>query len=96
VVGPNADSGGTGGGRTVSVVVAVEGDDRVAELARMLAGRDTGTAREHAAELLRDATAGKVVVDPARGKTGGVAPTRGRGSVADPAKTGPKRRTVHS
>jgi DNA repair protein RecN (Recombination protein N) len=39
--------------RTVSRVAAVEGDDRVAELSRMLSGRpDSVTAREHAAELL--------------------------------------------
>ena len=36
----------------------VTGDDRVAELARMLAGSDTATAREHAAELLADAGRG--------------------------------------
>jgi DNA repair protein RecN (Recombination protein N) len=33
----------------------VTGDERVAELARMLAGSDTETARRHAAELLADA-----------------------------------------
>jgi hypothetical protein len=33
----------------------VTDEDRVAELARMLAGSDTATAREHAAELLADA-----------------------------------------
>ena len=61
-------------GRTVSEVVVVEGDDRVAELARMLAGRDTVTAREHAAELLRDAAAGSgngVGPEPKRGRRGG-------------------------
>jgi DNA repair protein RecN (Recombination protein N) len=61
-------------GRTVSEVVVVEGDDRVAELARMLAGRDTDTAREHAAELLRDASVGLgQIVDgaPRRGRRGG-------------------------
>jgi DNA repair protein RecN (Recombination protein N) len=35
-----------------SDVRAVEGSDRVAELARMLSGQDTAVAREHAAELL--------------------------------------------
>ena len=40
-----------------SAVTRVDGEDRLAELARMLAGRDTGAAREHAAELLADARA---------------------------------------
>ncbi len=44
------------GGVTRSDVRVVEGDLRVAELARMLAGRDSGTAREHAAELLSAAS----------------------------------------
>jgi DNA repair protein RecN (Recombination protein N) len=50
-------AGGTGG-VTASDVHLVDGDERVAELARMLAGSDTETAREHAAELLADARAG--------------------------------------
>jgi DNA repair protein RecN (Recombination protein N) len=33
----------------------VTGDDRIAELARMLAGSASSTALEHAAELLADA-----------------------------------------
>ncbi len=37
---------------TRSDIRAVSGDDRIAELARMLAGDDTPVAREHAAELL--------------------------------------------
>ncbi len=45
------------GGVTRSDVRLVSGDERVAELARMLSGRDSGTAREHAAELLAAATA---------------------------------------
>ena len=44
------------GGVTRSDVRVVEGEQRVAELARMLAGRDSGTAREHAAELLSAAS----------------------------------------
>jgi DNA repair protein RecN (Recombination protein N) len=44
------------GGVTRSDVRVVAGDERVAELARMLAGRDSGTAREHAAELLATAS----------------------------------------
>jgi DNA repair protein RecN (Recombination protein N) len=43
------------GGVTASDVRVVDGDERIAELARMLAGSDTATAREHAAELLADA-----------------------------------------
>ncbi len=45
-------AGGGDGGVTASDVRVVAGDDRIAELARMLAGSDTATAREHAAELL--------------------------------------------
>jgi len=40
---------------TTSDVRMVEGEDRVTELARMLAGSDSMTALEHAAELLADA-----------------------------------------
>ena len=47
----------TSAGVTASDVRTVEGDDRVAELARMLAGSSSDTAREHAAELLADAEA---------------------------------------
>jgi DNA repair protein RecN (Recombination protein N) len=47
-------------------VRVVDGEERVAELARMLAGSDTSTAREHAAELLADAAA-EVPETPAAG-----------------------------
>ncbi|MHB8329917.1 MAG: DNA repair protein RecN, partial [Acidimicrobiales bacterium] len=41
------------GQRTVASVMALTGDDRVVELARMLSGRpDSATARRHAEELL--------------------------------------------
>ncbi|WP_375482907.1 DNA repair protein RecN [uncultured Jatrophihabitans sp.] len=53
---PGAD-GGTSVGVTASDVRVVTDDERVLELARMLAGSDTATAREHAAELLADAAA---------------------------------------
>jgi DNA repair protein RecN (Recombination protein N) len=43
--------------RGVSAVRIVDGADRVAELVRMLAGSDTETARQHAAELLTSAAA---------------------------------------
>jgi DNA repair protein RecN (Recombination protein N) len=52
---------GAGGGVTASDVHVVDGDDRIAELARMLAGSDSATAREHAAELLADAATGRRV-----------------------------------
>jgi DNA repair protein RecN (Recombination protein N) len=42
----------TEGGRTRTRVTAVEGEERVGELARMLAGDDGPTARAHAEELL--------------------------------------------
>ncbi|MGJ3509277.1 DNA repair protein RecN [Enemella sp. A6] len=41
---------------TVSDVAEVTGDDRLAELARMLGGADSDAARAHAAELLAQAT----------------------------------------
>ncbi len=56
---------GRAGGVTASDVRVVDGDDRIAELARMLAGSDTPTAREHAAELLADAARGDRV-EPTR------------------------------
>jgi DNA repair protein RecN (Recombination protein N) len=42
---------------TRSDVRVIAGEQRVAELARMLSGRDSDTAREHAAELLASAAA---------------------------------------
>lgn len=45
----------SGAGVTASDVHAVTDADRVAELARMLAGSNSATAREHAAELLQTA-----------------------------------------
>ena len=45
------------GGVTASDVRSVEGEERIGELARMLAGTSSETAREHAAELLADAAA---------------------------------------
>jgi DNA repair protein RecN (Recombination protein N) len=45
-------------GRTVTRVAALDGDERVAELARMLAGDDGNAARSHARALLRDPAAG--------------------------------------
>ncbi len=45
------------GGVTASDVRIVTDEARIGELARMLAGSDTPTAREHAAELLADAAA---------------------------------------
>jgi DNA repair protein RecN (Recombination protein N) len=50
------ESGAQSAGVTRSDIRAVDGDDRIIELARMLAGADTPVAREHAAELLAAAT----------------------------------------
>jgi DNA repair protein RecN (Recombination protein N) len=51
-------------GRVVaSDVRVVDGEDRVAELARMLGGTDSGTAREHAAELLSSAEEERAAAD---------------------------------
>ena len=49
---PSADGAA---GVTASDVRVVDGADRITELARMLAGSDSSTALEHAAELLADA-----------------------------------------
>jgi DNA repair protein RecN (Recombination protein N) len=49
--------GDPAGGVTRSDIRQVQGKDRLAELARMLAGDDTAVAREHAAELLEAARA---------------------------------------
>jgi DNA repair protein RecN (Recombination protein N) len=43
---------GISGGRTVTTVEAVEGEQRVAEIARMLSGSDSDASRAHADELL--------------------------------------------
>jgi DNA repair protein RecN (Recombination protein N) len=53
-------TGETATGVTASDVRLVDGEGRIAELARMLAGSDTSTAREHAAELLADAASDAV------------------------------------
>jgi DNA repair protein RecN (Recombination protein N) len=45
------------GGRTVATVTPVGGETRLSELARMLGGVDSTTARRHAAELLEHAGA---------------------------------------
>ncbi len=52
---PAVGRGTQSGGVTASDVRVVTDDERVLELARMLAGSDTSTARDHAAELLADA-----------------------------------------
>lgn len=57
VVVDKPQAGTEDGGVTASDVRLVTDVDRVAELARMLAGSDTATAREHATELLADAAA---------------------------------------
>jgi DNA repair protein RecN (Recombination protein N) len=59
---------GSDGGVTASDVRVVTDDDRIAELARMLAGSDTATAREHAAELLADAATGIDARPPVRSR----------------------------
>ncbi len=76
---PGGDGAGPGeeGAVTVSGVEVLDGEERVGELARMLAGQeDSATARAHAAELLA------LAADAARdGHAGGAAgPGRGRRS----------------
>jgi DNA repair protein RecN (Recombination protein N) len=74
--------GGGTGGVTASDVRLVTEDERIAELARMLAGSDTATAREHAAELLADAAADAAVDARAGQATNGTRPR-----AAKPRKT---------
>jgi len=66
---------GTDAGVTKSDIRTVTGEDRIAELARMLAGDVTPVAREHAAELLanaaaRSSTAASVEADKRGAKRG--------------------------
>jgi DNA repair protein RecN (Recombination protein N) len=70
------------GGVTASDVRLVTADERIAELARMLAGSDTATAREHAAELLADAANDRL------GGAGAKDARRRTGKARKPAKTG--------
>jgi DNA repair protein RecN (Recombination protein N) len=53
---------------SASDVRIVTGEDRVAELARMLAGSESSTAREHATELLASAAAERAAAAPVRTK----------------------------
>jgi DNA repair protein RecN (Recombination protein N) len=61
------DHTGTRAGVTASDVRVVDGDQRLAELARMLAGSDSATALDHAAELLREAADDDSPTDHRRG-----------------------------
>jgi DNA repair protein RecN (Recombination protein N) len=69
VVDKPASEGGSG--VIASDVRLVTDEGRVAELARMLAGSDTATAREHAAELLDDAAAERGVALAGSGRKRG-------------------------
>ncbi len=62
--------GGHPAGVTTSDVRPVTGDERLAELARMLAGSATRTALDHAAELLVAADAQRAKDRPRSAKTG--------------------------
>jgi DNA repair protein RecN (Recombination protein N) len=61
---------------TASDVRIVTGEDRITELARMLAGGDSSTAREHATELLASAAADRG--DAPKSATGRRRPNRTR------------------
>jgi DNA repair protein RecN (Recombination protein N) len=55
-------------GRTFASAAAVDGPDRVVELSRMLSGQPwSGTARDHAEELLATAAAQRMSMRPAGG-----------------------------
>ncbi|HEV2885528.1 MAG TPA: DNA repair protein RecN, partial [Jatrophihabitans sp.] len=64
VAGGSGDGGS--GGVTRSDIRSVTGEDRLVELARMLAGNDSAVAREHAAQLLEAARADIARLDTAR------------------------------
>lgn len=49
----------TSGDVTESTITALDGEDRIAEMARLLSGTDSENARAHARELLESATAGR-------------------------------------
>jgi DNA repair protein RecN (Recombination protein N) len=76
-----ADSTAEAGGVTRSDIRSVTGADRLAELARMLAGHDSPVAREHAAQLLAAAR------QDLAGQPDGVRPARPNGA-DDAAATG--------
>jgi DNA repair protein RecN (Recombination protein N) len=57
-----------GAGVTASDVRIVSDAERIAELARMLAGSDTVTARQHAAELLDDAATERAAAERSGGR----------------------------
>lgn len=80
-------AGGGTGGVTASDVRVVEGEARIGELARMLAGSDSATAREHAAELLADAAS--TVTDEAP-VTGGTTRRRTANRAETPRRAGRK------
>jgi DNA repair protein RecN (Recombination protein N) len=62
---------GHAGGRTIAHAAVVDGDARVSELSRMLAGiGDSAHARRHAAELLETAGATRTAKPAAAGKRG--------------------------
>jgi DNA repair protein RecN (Recombination protein N) len=55
-------------GRTYTRVERIEADDKVEEIARMLTGKDiTRISREHARELLEQASCSQATVKPRRG-----------------------------
>lgn len=67
------------GSVTESGVVRLDDDGRVEELARMLSGRGSGTARAHAEELLRSSRAETVRTPPARAAKAARPARAGRG-----------------
>jgi DNA repair protein RecN (Recombination protein N) len=84
---PVGSPGSGSGGVTRSDIRSVDGEDRLIELARMLAGDDSAVAREHAAQLLRAArveTAGQAGPSRPPGARG-----RAAGSAAAGSATGP-------
>jgi DNA repair protein RecN (Recombination protein N) len=89
--------GDPAGGVTRSDIRQVQGKDRLAELARMLAGDDTAVAREHAAELLEAARADRAarLSDGRRQRTSiaGAAATRSAVSAEPTGERGRRQRT---
>jgi DNA repair protein RecN (Recombination protein N) len=76
-------------GVTASDVRVVEGEERLAELARMLGGSASDTARKHAAELARDAAEeGAAPDEPTRRSQRGAGGNGRRPAGRKPAKTG--------
>ena len=82
------------GSVTESGVVRLEDEGRIEELARMLSGRGSGTARAHAEELLRSSRAEAVQGAAGEGREGTRAARAARGAATRVGRSRPAPRTT--